>query len=391
MKKYLILLSLLSVYCLSLPAQEQTFKISHGPWLTDMSETAVTIVWITNKDALSWVEIAPDDGSHFYGEERPKYFDTYLGRKQAATTLHKVRIENLSPGTRYRYGIFSKEVLHWENDARIVYGTTIANPAYSRNSLSFRTFSSRDDTVSFIMLNDIHGRAEFMKELCRDIDFTSVDMVIFNGDMSSSIHGEEQIFSDFMDAAVDLFAKRVPIAFTRGNHETRGPYADYLMYYFPLKDGNIYRIFNVGDVAFIMLDCGEDKPDSDIEYSGLADFDAYRIEQAEWLKQAVQEKSFRDTRNKIAILHMPPGVSDWHGTLHIDEVLLPVLNEAGVDAVLSGHTHRYSYHPPMAGKTAFPVVVNSNNTYLRGDITGGKIRIRMIGTEGTKPIEHILE
>ncbi|HOF20947.1 MAG TPA: FN3 domain-containing metallophosphoesterase family protein [Bacteroidales bacterium] len=391
MKKLLIILLLLPAYCQTLPAQEQAFKITHGPYLTDMSETAVTIVWITNKNALAWVEVAPDDGSHFYGKERPRYYDTYLGRRQAATTLHRVRIENLTPGTRYRYGIFSKEVLHWENDARIVYGTTIANPAYSRNSLSFKTFSSSDDTVSFIMLNDIHGRADFMKELCRDIDFNTIDLVVFNGDMSSAIHSEEQIFSDFMDAAVDLFAKRVPIAFTRGNHETRGPYADYLMYYFPLKGEKIYRTFNVGNVAFIMLDCGEDKPDSDIEYSGLADFDAYRNEQAAWLRQAVLEKSFRDTRNKIVILHMPPGVSDWHGTLHIDEVLVPLLNEAGTDAVLSGHTHRYSFHPPVQGKTAFPVVVNSNNTYLRGDVVNGKIRIRMTGTAGTKPIEHILE
>ena len=70
------------------------------------------------------------------------------------------------------------------------------------------------------MLNDIHGQAQFMKELCKNIDFESIDLVIFNGDMSSSIHSEEQIFSDFMDAAVDLFAKRVPVAFTRGNHET---------------------------------------------------------------------------------------------------------------------------------------------------------------------------
>ena len=59
------------------------------------------------------------------------------------------------------------------------------------------------------------------------------------------------------------------------------------MQYFPLKDGKIYRSFNVGDVAFILLGCGEDKPDSDIEYSNLADFDA-RIEQAQWLKQIVQ-------------------------------------------------------------------------------------------------------
>ena len=391
MKKFKLIIVFLSLLSIAKGQNEAAFRITHGPWLCDMSETGVTIVWTTNKNALAWVEIAPDDGSHFYGKERPKYFDTYLGRKQAATKLHKVRIEKLSPGTRYRYAIFSKEVLQWENDAKIVYGTTVANAAYSRNSLSFKTFSAEDDTVSFIMLNDIHGRSQFMKDLCKDVDFKSIDMVIFNGDMSSSLHSEEQIFNDFVDAAVDLFAKRTPLVYVRGNHETRGPYADYLMYYFPEKDGKVYRTIYAGKVSFLLLECGEDKPDSDIEYSDLADFDAYRIEQAEWLKEAVQLKSFRDAQNRIVILHMPPGVSNWHGTLHLDETLLPLLNKADIDAVLSGHTHRYSYNAPAAGKTTFPVIVNSNNAYLRGDIINGEIRIRLVGPEGTKTIEHTLE
>ncbi len=388
MKKNLIFIILLFINGLFIFGQDQSFRITHGPYLSEMSETGVTIVWITNNNALSWVEIAPDDGSHFYGKERQKYYDTYLGRKQAATNLHKVKIENLSPGTKYRYAVFSKEVLLWERDSKIVYGTTIANQAYSKNSLSFRTFNPQDDTVSFIMLNDIHGQAQFMKELCKNIDFESIDLVIFNGDMSSSIHSEEQIFSDFMDAAVDLFAKRVPVAFTRGNHETRGPFADYLMQYFPLKDEKIYRSFNVGDVAFILLDCGEDKPDSDIEYSNLADFDAYRIEQAQWLKHIVQQKSVKDAGNRVVILHMPPGISNWHGNLHLEETLLPILNEAQIDVMLCGHMHKYSYHPPDTEKTKFPIIVNSNNTYLRGDIIGGKIRIRMFGIDDNKPVEH---
>lgn len=391
MKKYRLLYFLFWIICVSVYGQEQPFRITHGPWLCDMSETGVTVVWLTNKNALAWVEIAPDDGSHFYGKERPKYYDTKHGRKQAATTLHKVRIENLSPGTKYRYAIFSKEVLKWESDARIIYGTTIANTAYSRNSLSFKTFNSSDDTVSFIMFNDIHGRSQFMKDISKDTDFSKIDIVLFNGDMSSSINNEEQIFTDFMDAAIELFAKNVPIGFIRGNHETRGPYADYLMDYFPMKDGKSYGTFNIGKVAFLLLDCGEDKPDSDIEYSGLADFDSYRNEQAEWLKEAVQYKSFREAQNRIVFLHMPPGVSNWHGTLHLEETLLPALNKADIDVVLSGHIHKYSYNPPIAGKTTFPVIVNSNNTLLRGDVINGKIRIQIFGTEGTETIEHNLK
>lgn len=370
---------------------QESFKITHGPWLSDMSETGVTVMWMTNKNAVSWVEMAPDDGSHFYGEERPRHYDTRFGRIQASSNLHKVRIENLEPGTRYRYAIFSREVLNWETDSRIIYGVTVANAAYSRNSLNFRTFSSRDDTVSFIMFNDLHGRAQFMKDLCKDADFSGLDMVIFNGDMTTAINSEEQLLTDFVDASVDLFAKRIPVAFNRGNHETRGRFADYIFNYFPMKDGQVYRTFNVGDVAFLMLDCGEDKPDSDIEYSGLADFDAYREAQAVWLREAIQSQAFKDASVRIVILHMPLGVSNWHGTLHLDETLLPLLNEANVNVVFSGHTHRYSYNPPESGKTTFPVIVNSNNAYLKCDVIDGKIKVRIIGPEGTRPIEHQLE
>ena len=388
-KRYLLYLMLLLGPSLNGFSQE-SFKITHGPWLSDMSETGVTIIWMTNKNAISWVEIAPDDRSNFYGEERPRHFDTQYGRIQATSHLHKVRIENLRPGTKYRYAIFSKEVLNWETDSRIIYGVTVANAAYSRNSLAFRTFSNQDDTVSFMMFNDLHGRAQFMKDLCKDVDFMPLDMVFFNGDMSTAINSEEQMLTDFVDASVDLFAKRIPVAFNRGNHETRGRYADYIFNYFPMSEGRVYRTFNVGDVAFLMLDCGEDKPDSDLEYSGLADFDAYREAQAVWLRDAVKSKAFIDARVRIVMLHMPPAVSDWHGTLHLDETLLPILNDAKIDVVFSGHTHRYSYNPPKAGKTAFPVIVNSNNAYLRCDVIDGKIKVKIVGPEGTKPIEHQL-
>ncbi len=52
-------------------------------------------------------------------------------------------------------------------------------------------------------------------------------------------------------------------------------------------------------MSFVLLECGEDKPDSDIEYSSLADFDALRIEQAEWLKEAVKSRSFKHTVKKV--------------------------------------------------------------------------------------------
>ena len=386
MKKYILIAYSLIAFALSGLAQEN-LKITHGPYLCDMSETGVTIIWTTNNKSLAWVEIAPNDGSNFYSSERPKFYDTKYGRIQATTTLHKVRINNLKPGTTYRYAIFSKEVIKWESDARIYYGITVANPAYSRNSLAFTTFSQEDDSVSFLVFNDLHGRSQFMKDVCKNIDFKGIDMVIFNGDMSTTINSGEQLFTDFIDASVELFASRVPILFTRGNHETRGTYADYLMEYFPMESKTIYHLVNVGNVAFLMLDCGEDKPDSDIEYSGLADFDAYRLAEAEWLKETINSKKYKDAPVKIAILHVPPMVGNWHGNIHLRETLLPVLNEANVTGMFSGHTHRYSFNKPEPGKINFPVLVNSNNAVVRCDIVNGKVKATIISADGTKPLE----
>lgn len=366
---------------------QEPFKITHGPYLTDMSESGVTIIWTTNRNAVSWVEIAPDDGTHFYNTERPKFFDSRNGRKQAATSLHRVTIKNLKPGTSYRYAVFSKEVMQWENDAKVFYGATVANSAYANRTLKFRTFSPEADTLSFLVFNDVHGRAQFMKDVCKNIDFKGIDMVFFNGDMSTAIYSEEQLFTDFIDAAVELFASRIPIIFNRGNHETRGNYADKLTEYFPKTNGTIYQILNVGRTSFLLLDCGEDKPDSDIEYSGLADFDAYREAEAEWLKDVVNLDSFKNSQTRIAILHMPLLSSNWHGNVHLSELVLPILNRANINVMFSGHTHRYAYNPKQPGVIEFPTLVNSNNGVIRCDIINGKVKAKIYTADGTRPQE----
>lgn len=43
-------------------------QIKHGPWISDMDSTSVTILWVTDQPGLSWVEIAPDSADHFYGK-----------------------------------------------------------------------------------------------------------------------------------------------------------------------------------------------------------------------------------------------------------------------------------------------------------------------------------
>lgn len=55
----------------------------------------------------------------------------------------------------------------------------------------------REPDCSFVILNDIHGRADDMTELCREIDFGKHDFVMLNGDMSNSIENEEPVVPGF--------------------------------------------------------------------------------------------------------------------------------------------------------------------------------------------------
>lgn len=372
---------LLSVLCGAV-AQE-SFKITHGPYLCNPSQDGVHVLWTTNLPAMSWVEIAPDDGTHFYATERKKYYASKAGRKIVNKTLHHVQIEGLQAGVKYRYRVVSKEVSEWKSQNKVYYGRVASTNVYNKKPLTFKTLRAEADELSFVVFNDIHGKAAFMRELGKNIDFKSMDMIVLNGDMANHLESESQVFSDYVDSLVSMGASEIPLIYTRGNHETRGLFADELIRYFPTEDGNFYQFFTIGDTGFLILDCGEDKPDTDIEYNELADFDAYREKEALWLRKIVDSPEYQRTKTRIAILHIPlAGKSSWHGNLHLQQTLLPILNEAGIRVMFSGHNHRYSFHPAEPGVMNFPNLVNSNDSYLLCRVLGGKVKVEVVGTKG---------
>jgi predicted phosphodiesterase len=377
MKHTLSVLLLFIVFCSF--GQEQ-FKITHGPYLQHLDQSGVTIVWTTNKEAVSWVELAPVDNSNFYLKERPKYFSAENGFKEISR-VHSIRINNLSPATKYRYRIFSREVLKREG-TKLQYGNVAATKIFKEKLLEFTTPDQKKQNLSFLMVNDIHGNKDLLDTLLNKGDFQKTDLVLFNGDMASAFTSEEQIFGDFMDTAVRLFAKEEPMYYCRGNHETRGNFAGEFSRYFPSPSGKLYYLLREGPVCFIMLDCGEDKPDSDIEYSGIAAFDQYRDTEVNWLKEVLKSKDFTGSAIRIAVVHMPP-FGGWHGNDEIARKFVPVLNEAGVDVMLCGHLHRYVRQDPGAGIN-FPVIVNSNRTVLKGTFTDGIFKMNILNEKGER-------
>lgn len=90
---------------------------------------------------------------------------------------------------------------------------------------------------------------------------------------------------------------------------------------------------------------------------------------------------------RIVLLHIPLGNGTWHGNIHLEELFLPILNDADIDVMLSGHTHRYSFRPAN-DEVRFPVLVNDNASLLRCDVGDGRITVRIYGPEGTVTHSH---
>ena len=120
MKRLFSLAAMLLVMPLAALAQPSV-RITDGPYLQAVGEREFTVVWRTNIDAVSWVEIAPNDGTHFYNTERRKIYQTQFGRRPIGT-LHCVKVTGLEPATTYRYRIMQKAVLVNEGTKRVIFG-----------------------------------------------------------------------------------------------------------------------------------------------------------------------------------------------------------------------------------------------------------------------------
>lgn len=366
--------TLFALFLMLTALQSRAIKITWGPYLQQVGTNEAVVLWGTDKDAVSWVETAPDDSMHFYACERPCSYQTKLGRKNIGR-IHRVKVNGLTPGTAYRYRIFSQEVTE-NKTTQVCYGAVASTDVFRHAPLRFTTLDPSKPSVKFKVINDIHGDTARLARLIKGAVPGAVpDFVIYNGDMVSNMDNEKQVMDGFVNKSVELFASERPFYLVRGNHEGRGVFAENYIDYFPTETGEPYYAFRQGPVFFIVLDGGEDKPDSDIEYFGLNRMDDYRETQARWLKDIVASREFLDAPYKVVIVHVPPIGGTWHGTLHANKVFMPILNSADIDVMLCGHLHEHFFIPAERENNRFPVLINSNADAVDVDATPSSMEL----------------
>ena len=230
-------------------ASAQSYTFNHGPYLQELSEHAVTFVFTTSDKGFSWVEVKPDGG------EAERHYTVRNGLRDAYNTFNVIRVENLRPDTRYQYRLCSKQIADFQ-PYKVTFGDSIVSP--------WRRFSTPDPKAtacSFIALSDMHQQPDKLGRLLNQAGVGSADMIFYVGDMMNYYDNEETPFRSFIDKSVELFASEKPFVLVRGNHETRGNMAREYARYVPKSSGKYYGAYRVGDIMFIVFDCGEDKPD----------------------------------------------------------------------------------------------------------------------------------
>ena len=166
-----------------------------------------------------------------------------------------------------------------------------------------------------------------------------------------------------------------------------------LMNYFPSTTGRFYYSFSHGGVHFVILDSGEDKADSDPEYSTLTRFESYLEEETNWLKEEIRSESFRKARLRVVLVHIPPwditmrDITKTKGKFIREKYLWdhwgPLFNEGRVDLLLSGHTHKYTEVPPAGDKNQYFILIGGIDTIIRVDVAADHLSVTTFNNDGS--------
>lgn len=365
---------------LKTPASEVMRTI---PYLQNPGTDEMTVMWLTNVPARSWVEYGTDPSNL-------KRARTFIeGVMVANNKINRVRLTDLQPGTRYYYRVVSQEVTRYSSYYK-EFGDTVRS-----DIKSFTTWSDDMKDFRVIVYNDIHSNMEMFNKLHSLVEDKPYDLVIFNGDCFDDVEVESDIVDRLLTYTPRIKSDEIPSIFIRGNHETRGEYSLHLWDYLGRMGGRSYSAFSLGDTRFVLLDCGEDKPDDHWVYYDMNDYTQHRIDQAEFLKEELQSTAFKDARKRVLVHHIPIFGVKPDSFSPCSDLWIPVLEDAPFNISLNAHTHRYRVIEKGETGNNFPVIIGGGNREPDGTVMvlekrEDKLTVEVINAAGEKLLEKEL-
>lgn len=322
--------------------EKEIFRMK--PYLQNPTGNGITVMWQTNVPTYSWVEYGTDK------DNLMKVHSLVDGQVICNDVKQRVRLENLKPGETYYYRVCSREIMLYQA-YRKVFGNTACSDVYS---FTMPDEDSSDFTA--LVFNDLHKQSKTFQALYSQVADKDYDFVVFNGDCVDDPANHNQATEYIKELTETVNASMVPVFFIRGNHEIRNAYSIGLRELFDYVNNKTYNAFSWGNTRFVVLDCGEDKPDNHWVYYGLNDFTQLRKDQIEFLKEELDSKPYRKAEKRVLLHHIPIyGLDSDYNPCR--EAWEPVLFDSCFDVSINAHTHSFAYYPAGELGNEFPVVV----------------------------------
>lgn len=349
------------------------------PYLQNPVDGGITVMWQTHVPVYSWVEYGTDT---LHLEKARTIRD---GQVICNDTHTKIRLADLQPGQKYYYRICSREIMLYQAYKK-EFGETAVSPFYA-----FTLPAAGDTDFTALVFNDLHKTISTFDALYEQVKDIPYDFVVFNGDCIDDPAHEKEAFFHLSYLCDKVGASNRPAFFLRGNHEIRNAYSIGLRDLFDYVGDKTYGAFNWGDTRFVMLDCGEDKPDTTWVYYGLNDFTGLRNEQVGFLSEELDGRDFRNASRRVLLNHIPVyGNEDEYQPC--PQLWGDLLAKAPFDINLCAHTHRYAFHPKGSLGNNFPVVVGGGYRMDSATVMvlrkkGKEMSLRVLDTQGKTLLE----
>jgi acid phosphatase type 7 len=307
--------------CVGLLAGSADAQVSRGPYLQTGSDTQVTFRWRTSTATNSRVA---------YGAS-PTTLTSHVD-SATVTTEHEVVVTGLTANTTYYYSVGSTTAVQAGADANH-FVLTAPTPGTSKPTRIWVIGDAGTGSSSQTAVRDAY------------YSFTGTrhtDLWLQLGDNAYSSGTDSEYQSKMFDVYSTMLKKSVVFP-TRGNHESATDGSGNVVYYniFTLptaaQAGGIasgteaYYSFDYGNIHFICLDSFGTSRSS----TGAM---------ANWLRNDLANNTKAWT---IAYWHHPPYTKGSHNSdtesqlIEMRQNINPILEDGGVDLVLSGHSHSY--------------------------------------------------
>lgn len=299
------------------------------PYLQSASKTSIIIRWQTKRRNIGVVRI----GKALHDVEK-------IFSESVEDDEHQLQLTGLTPNTRYYYSVGTSKYSF-----------------YSGKEYWFKTSPNKTESPIRFWVTGDQGQAGEIQNNVRDsmLSWTkkntlksnkkgiksNLDFWLTTGDNAYRSGTNHQFQSNFFSPYKSIL-KHTPVWPAYGNHDARR-WTFFNVFSLPTKaevggvasETENYYSFNYGNLHVVMLDSVSSRIQKNSKM-------------LRWLKKDLKAAT---QKWLVAVLHHPPYTKGTHDSDNIADsggrmrnvrrFVLPLLEEAGVDVVLSGHSHMY--------------------------------------------------